>query len=188
MRGKAGQSGAARRRGGITPAYAGKRALFFRPRQAGRDHPRVCGEKISQRKSKWLKLGSPPRMRGKVALLTPRRRQQGITPAYAGKRDESVDLNRKKRDHPRVCGEKLSHGRSDRCTPGSPPRMRGKVRCCLPRRHLLRITPAYAGKSGCILLLRTKPKDHPRVCGEKRMPTSAILKTSGSPPRMRGKD
>ena len=30
---------------GITPAYAGKRALLLRPPEPGRDHPRVCGEK-----------------------------------------------------------------------------------------------------------------------------------------------
>ena len=29
------------------------------------------------------------------------------------------------------------------------------------------ITPAYAGKSGWVLMNKTTGQDHPRVCGEK---------------------
>ena len=53
---------------GITPAYAGKSgpppSLFA----LSRDHPRVCGEKISRKGGEKMKRGSPPRMRGKVLL------------------------------------------------------------------------------------------------------------------------
>ena len=50
---------------------------------------------------------------------------------------------------------------------GSPPPMRGKVRC--PHRHAFRsgITPAYAGKSACDMRTIVARKDHPRLCGEK---------------------
>ena len=54
---------------GITPAYAGKRLASAVVPPSSEDHPRVCGEKnVKMLKSKW-KLGSPPRMRGKVAPL-----------------------------------------------------------------------------------------------------------------------
>ena len=51
----------------ITPAYAGKSDTGCDPNLHGRDHPRVCGEKIRQRRRKHTGRGSPPRMRGKVS-------------------------------------------------------------------------------------------------------------------------
>ena len=51
-----------------------------------RDHPRVCGEKLSDTDVEKVEVGSPPRVRGKVldvASITP---GCGITPACAGKR------------------------------------------------------------------------------------------------------
>ena len=65
--------------------------------------------------------------------------------------------------------------------------MRGKV----PNRRSTEtkpgITPAYAGKSTCLILFDTLLKDHPRVCGEKRCCTALCRPGVGSPPRMRGK-
>ena len=53
-------------------------------------------------------LGSPPRMRGKVALRDHGQFLTGITPAYAGKRRSVTDFITCHWDHPRVCGEKKS--------------------------------------------------------------------------------
>ena len=65
--------------------------------------------------------------------------------------------------------------------------MRGKVLAYLLQRSRLRITPAYAGKSGNNSLSDNAFKDHPRLCGEKcEMPSTAFLYL-GSPPPMRGK-
>ena len=91
---------------GITPAYAGKSAYLSPEDTAGRDHPRVCGEKYSWEKSTCKIFGSPPRMRGKAGLVQIVCRLRGITPAYAGK-SHKVRLQAPGRwDHPRVCGEK----------------------------------------------------------------------------------
>ena len=51
---------------GITPAYAGKSCRSAAQPRAGRDHPRVCGEKPDAPSLCVAPLGSPPRMRGKV--------------------------------------------------------------------------------------------------------------------------
>ena len=51
--------------------------------------------------------GSPPPMRGKGFYRGFRSFSDGITPAYAGKRDKALDGVRRARDHPRLCGEKL---------------------------------------------------------------------------------
>ena len=49
------------------------------------------------------------------------------------------------------------------------------------------ITPAYAGKSGNFRRLQGSDKDHPRLCGEKRMIDLSVSCVRGSPPPMRGK-
>ena len=85
MRGKDGVNDSAQAVTGITPAYAGKSRLgsfgFFHKW----DHPRVCGEKVSKLMSKAFRMGSPPRMRGKIIAHSCVLLDVGITPAYAGK-------------------------------------------------------------------------------------------------------
>ena len=127
MRGKAeggAGSGCCRR---ITPAYAGKRHLTIQL---------VC-----------TPPGSPPPMRGKVFSVCIGITNVRITPAYAGKRSISRSNLPLKRDHPRLCGEKLISLHKSSSERGSPPPMRGKVFFNDFSHGLLRITPAYAGKS-----------------------------------------
>ena len=92
-------------------------------------------------------LRSPPRVRGKVIRCEELARVVGITPACAGKSARILKRRTEKRDHPRVCGEKLKFGTNVTKNPGSPPRVRGKgiVHVFVPEK--LGITPAYAGKS-----------------------------------------
>ena len=71
---------------GITPAYAGKSARILKRRTEKRDHPRVCGEKAVCSAVARQRLGSPPRMRGKVPRSFSESAHGRITPAYAGKR------------------------------------------------------------------------------------------------------
>ena len=131
----------------ITPAWAGKSPRFHYPDSVNEDHPRVGGEKIHHNgyyNSKW---GSPPRGRGKDVYCTLRMISPGITPAWAGKRATAGTPARRRRDHPRVGGEKIPLQWYEFGAPGSPPRGRGKA----SRRSLTlinaRITPAWAGKS-----------------------------------------
>ena len=72
--------------GGITPACAGKRTQIKIAHGLHRDHPRVCGEKNNISFETGLKAGSPPRVRGKEAEAEQRAKDEGITPACAGKR------------------------------------------------------------------------------------------------------
>ena len=134
-----------------------------------------------------IRLGSPPRVRGKVYFL-----QQGdftirITPAYAGKRRSAPAPTSKARDHPRVCGEKRTSPLRVLRTLGSPPRVRGKVQLIQPLVLCIGITPAYAGKSGVPCCSTRLSWDHPRVCGEKKPAPSGLDSQQGSPPRVRGK-
>ena len=112
-------------------------------------------------------LGSPPRMRGKAAIV--------------------VLENLMKGDHPRVCGEKCELVGDDVEHLGSPPRMRGKAPVVRDIVRDLGITPAYAGKRVQVPPPDNAPRDHPRVCGEKRLLFLVLTSLMGSPPRMRGK-
>ncbi len=69
----------------ITPAYAGKSIFEIISMFGSRDHPRLCGEKGSLALPVQMLLGSPPPMRGKAQARPFPHRQEGITPAYAGK-------------------------------------------------------------------------------------------------------
>lgn len=65
--------------------------------------------------------------------------------------------------------------------------MRGKGYDVVSRLCRVRITPACAGKRDKTGWTTTCPRDHPRMCGEKRGLILRITALQGSPPRMRGK-
>ena len=147
----------------------------------------MCGEKPRVAGNQPLPLGSPPRVRGKVVYDETVLDTCGITPACAGKRSRRGSRNASRRDHPRVCGEKLRLRRVSSRWQGSPPRVRGKV--CFVERHEKAggITPACAGKRWRCARSATTSRDHPRVCGEKCSADFSHERDQGSPPRVRGK-
>ena len=64
-------------------------------------------------------------------------------------------------------GEKLEKTRPDIYRQGSPPRGRGKVLLGFHQLLIVRITPAWAGKSSPSGTFGKVIEDHPRVGGEK---------------------
>ena len=157
---------------GITPACAGKSERPAAQQRAGRDHPRVCGEKTACMYWAAPASGSPPRVRGKVLAKMAKVDGAGITPACAGKSTTSDKLSHHRWDHPRVCGEKKSNLPSGVMAAGSPPRVRGKVEGQAIFSVSWGITPACAGKRDNDPTAESKTRDHPRVCGEKMLPRS----------------
>ena len=130
----------------ITPAYAGKRRYKAVFQTVSRDHPRLCGEKITAPTTQKDQSGSPPPMRGKATGTPDFQQYSGITPAYAGKSQMMIRCTRLFRDHPRLCGEKYADREPPTTAMGSPPPMRGKGSGTAVSRRSFRITPAYAGK------------------------------------------
>ena len=127
-------------------------------------------------------------MRGKDQTDGVQTHDQGITPAYAGKRTEGSFSYETSRDHPRLCGEKFDQMCFAGRDPGSPPPMRGKVTVNPDGSVTHGITPAYAGKRPFAVNKTPAGGDHPRLCGEKFSESLQTLVMIGSPPPMRGKD
>ena len=132
-------------------------------------------------------VGSPPHTRGKVLTTLATAFNQGITPAYAGKRPRRDRFGVKHGDHPRIRGEKLLGLLCPLERLGSPPHTRGKVELDNPHPRVCGITPAYAGKSSSNLSILWLSRDHPRIRGEKRRVPTPPGRWTGSPPHTRGK-
>ena len=152
----------------ITPACAGKRLAPPLRTKCPLDHPRVCGEKFCACIFRVYKIGSPPRVRGKAFVAAVGVGEEGITPACAGKRYLCRSSSPRRKDHPRVCGEKRAYTVPQAIEAGSPPRVRGKARTRSRTSPRTRITPACAGKRSFLIVFQ--PPVH------------------GSPPRVRGKE
>ena len=126
MRGKVSHCATGKISKRITPAYAGKSLGVGVLWIHDEDHPRLCGEKQSDKMLRQCLEGSPPPMRGKdrgIQGIDPLGR---ITPAYAGKSWQLLFWAYYCRDHPRLCGEKLILSICGSFAQGSPPPMRGK--------------------------------------------------------------
>ena len=187
MRGKRQRSQPRAAGQGITPARAGKTYSCATCRAFIWDHPRACGENNTHPLSMSRKIGSPPRVRGKLPIPTGRKHRHGITPARAGKTQVSPISRHADTDHPRACGENLPDALRHRVHGGSPPRVRGKRMRVLKPDGVLRITPARAGKTQFVFCIFRPSKDHPRACGENSSCRSLSCPSCGSPPRVRGK-
>ena len=171
---------------GIIPAYAGNTSSKRCPAESARDHPRVCGEHLSERTEKFDGRGSSPRMRGTRAMNHGRVAAFGIIPAYAGNTGLNDSLRGIAGDHPRVCGEHHATGREHVQVAGSSPRMRGTHIHCRRIGWATGIIPAYAGNTDSLAGVGVVRWDHPRVCGEHFHSRIVMSTALGSSPRMRG--
>ena len=126
-------------------------------------------------------------MRGKHRQRTDLLLLCRITPADAGKTMVCTCGQTATEDHPRGCGENSRRSKKNRRQLGSPPRMRGKRLISYGGIIKTRITPADAGKTVVNALIVSRSWDHPRGCGENVSVYPSAARTSGSPPRMRGK-
>ena len=168
--------------GRITPAQAGKRGSGLLFHRVWWDHPRVGGEKSSQKGCGSCPAGSPPHGRGKASFSGISRPGVGITPAWAGKSLFCFAAAVPIQDHPRVGGEKLMPPLMGFWLRGSPPRGRGKAELSAAIDHVLGITPAYAGKRRRISCSPTRSRDHPRMGGEKLVGPNCFRGETGITP------
>ena len=113
-------------RSGSPPRGRGKAFTTVSGFVTGRITPAWAGKSWMISMLMFGVLGSPPRGRGKGDHLEVKARDGGITPAWAGKSGCRGCACPRRRDHPRVGGEKLHEALPYLRDPGSPPRGRGK--------------------------------------------------------------
>ena len=159
---------------GIIPAYAGNTqnygvSVFF-----CRDHPRICGEHSASVALPMAQQGSSPHMRGTQMYGLEPPSTVGIIPAYAGNTYTPYRFGRDDRDHPRICGEHCLATRPKICQTGSSPHMRGTPRLARQADNRVGIIPAYAGNTERRSGLIRPDWDHPRICGEHRLPWRSV--------------
>ena len=135
----------------ITPAWAGKRCRLEWVTVPLEDYPRVGGEEDHDDSSVAGCAGLPPRGRGRVGHFVVREAEGRITPAWAGKSYVRGTQRPWLWDYPRVGGEEVRTDNVMNGNEGLPPRGRGRASACVGVLMVPRITPAWAGKSGCVL-------------------------------------
>ena len=84
------------------------------------------GEKVNLWQTAPIHKGSPPHARGKGYMQYDGRNSAGITPACAGKSQQTDKIFPPTEDHPRMRGEKDLQLKAECQQEGSPPHARGK--------------------------------------------------------------
>ena len=173
-------------RPGSIPACAGKPCGGPTRRGLLWVHPRVCGEARCTRVPRRIRPGPSPRVRGSPSPCAPAPLGRGSIPACAGKPTPRRWPRRRRRVHPRVCGEAaLTAPPGDRGR-GPSPRVRGSPLHPAPRDHLIGSIPACAGKPRSPSGSATGRWVHPRVCGEAAARWWSPGRGRGPSPRVRG--
>ena len=171
----------------LIPAHAGKTTALQMRFPVHWAHPRACGENASTKTRAIFKMGSSPRMRGKLQVAWDFQPLCGLIPAHAGKTHSLSRIVSLTAAHPRACGENCVCHVGDNADRGSSPRMRGKPPLRPGNLKLRRLIPAHAGKTDSVLFRPRRSTAHPRACGENKIEGAALFVASGSSPRMRGK-
>ena len=146
VRGKPVVRSCARRRRGLIPACAGKTRGRPFPARACPAHPRVCGENRTRSEASGPGGGSSPRVRGKHPPVLEIGGPVGLIPACAGKTPRTPNGWKRRRAHPRVCGENPVVKMLVTPHRGSSPRVRGKLDALARVRARDGLIPARAGK------------------------------------------
>ncbi len=107
----------------------------------------MCGEHMADRIAANPEQGSSPRVRGTHRGDDDDDGVRGIIPACAGNTIRRHAVARRRRDHPRVCGEHVIGGQYRSAGEGSSPRVRGTRLVSGVGRGGRGIIPACAGNT-----------------------------------------
>ena len=151
---------------GSIPACAGKPGRRPSPTGSTGVHPRMCGEALDAKLDIIYRSGPSPHVRGSPFIVASKCRPHRSIPACAGKPKRSGPPRRRRRVHPRMCGEAtLPREPGARCW-GPSPHVRGSPQKEASAHLQLGSIPACAGKPPCSRASPTTSGVHPRMCGE----------------------
>ena len=172
---------------GLIPAWAGKTRRRDDCLSRKGAHPRVGGENLVETSLLASCPGSSPRGRGKLDGELLGQVDDGLIPAWAGKTLAASGCAAGCGAHPRVGGENLACALPSAVTQGSSPRGRGKPDLDQSQTLVLRLIPAWAGKTSRAVCVSENRAAHPRVGGENIHVLLDECEERGSSPRGRGK-
>ena len=170
----------------LTPAFAGNTTTSCSCQPTSPAHPRIRGEYCQENRAKESMSGSPPHSRGIQGDRAENAGRHGLTPAFAGNTASLTLALMPAMAHPRIRGEYLTKRSGSFLLRGSPPHSRGIPSLCRVCRNLLRLTPAFAGNTGCQPTGTRHRQAHPRIRGEYWMLLRSSGCREGSPPHSRG--
>ena len=131
----------------IIPAHAGNTRKSSFGYRLYEDHPRSCGEYRRFQIRYRMLIGSSPLMRGIPTTKSLCNWNDRIIPAHAGNTGKKESLLKRKKDHPRSCGEYITSDAHNHVQKGSSPLMRGIPFCLMVLVFGARIIPAHAGNT-----------------------------------------
>ena len=149
-RGRGRRFPAVARRGrlGKTPARAGTAYVPVKRCRGGWEDPRAGGDGVTRRNNSRLRLGRPPRGRGRPNVEAWCSTGQGKTPARAGTAEPNASKPKQRAEDPRAGGDGGPESRESFGVRGRPPRGRGRRMSAHLRCGPGRKTPARAGTAG----------------------------------------
>ena len=171
---------------GFIPARAGEPVGDHDGARVDQVHPRACGGASSVSSVMGSSFGSSPRVRGSPGAALRRGDSLRFIPARAGEPVLWSWTTGIPSVHPRACGG----AECPICRPdhnsGSSPRVRGSLVLVRQAELDRRFIPARAGEPRSRTARSRSTPVHPRACGGARTKPSAINRSSGSSPRVRG--
>ena len=171
---------------GSSPHVRGAFARASRADPRAVDHPRMCGEHCPRRCTRTGMPGSSPHVRGAFLRIARHPATAGIIPACAGSICCNGDSTQYAGDHPRMCGEHTLWTKEQFVEKGSSPHVRGAFIDGALVEAPRGIIPACAGSILPSALPLPAPRDHPRMCGEHKLPVPVMQRRMGSSPHVRG--
>ena len=171
---------------GIIPARAGSTFRHDAGGLRAQDHPRSCGEHDPLVRAKSGLLGSSPLVRGALVSRDLVFVVGGIIPARAGSTPAQAASVRRRRDHPRSCGEHHPEQHQGQHGEGSSPLVRGALGRSSRYWPVPGIIPARAGSTFSSRTGACRARDHPRSCGEHLLLCVVGTIIAGSSPLVRG--
>ena len=172
---------------GYIPACAGETEQMLTLADTATVHPRVCGGNVYLTQYSTLPKGTSPRVRGKRTGRGEKSSRQRYIPACAGETPNREDLDAFPTVHPRVCGGNQERTILPESSKGTSPRVRGKPEFPCVENIVVGYIPACAGETGPAFHGCIVPGVHPRVCGGNSTIESCRISSSGTSPRVRGK-
>ena len=171
---------------GSIPACAGEPLQRPLARPPGRVYPRVCGGTIAFHHRQIPHMGLSPRVRGNQGRSRPCAHRQGSIPACAGEPSIGAPSHRARGVYPRVCGGTRLLMLPSLARYGLSPRVRGNLG--LLRRQVVSegSIPACAGEPKKSASVARAFWVYPRVCGGTSIVRSAVTRSPGLSPRVRG--